>query len=157
MLILPVYAQQEVPVSAGDTMVIMIVFAVAVGAVFVYLARDMILRKKTDYDGQDLGSQQDREYEKYHSDWLDDFAEIGSRKKHPDDSVGDLPDLYAIMGLPKTASADQIKQQYRRLAKQLHPDRNMQSDAREKMADINRAYEILSDPRMRARYDNVRQ
>lgn len=153
---LPAYGQQEPLIPVGDQMTIMVVFAIATLAVFAYLSREWILRKKTGYDMQELGSKQDREYEKYHSDWLDDFEEIGSRSRDRSDTMAeDLPDLYGIMGIDSDATAAQIKAKYRKLAKELHPDRNVQGDARDQMAELNRAYEVLSDPRLRARYDRL--
>jgi molecular chaperone DnaJ len=64
-----------------------------------------------------------------------------------------MADYYALLQVPQNASADDIKKAYRRLARDYHPDRNPEPEAREKMAEINRAYEVLSDPQRRARYD----
>ncbi len=64
------------------------------------------------------------------------------------------PDLYAILGVDPSASPDELKRAYRRLARQYHPDANPddpQAEARFK--DISQAYEILSDPERRANYD----
>jgi len=47
--------------------------------IFLYLARDIIRKKKTDYDQSDFASQKDRDYDKYHSDWLEDFEEFRSK------------------------------------------------------------------------------
>jgi DnaJ-class molecular chaperone len=62
-------------------------------------------------------------------------------------------DYYEILGLPRTASQDEIKQAFRKLARQLHPDVNSESDAEEKFKEINEAYSVLSDADKRARYD----
>ncbi len=62
-------------------------------------------------------------------------------------------DLYDILGLNKSASAEQIKKAYRKLALEFHPDRNKNADAEAKFKEINEAYEILSDPQKRATYD----
>ncbi len=62
-------------------------------------------------------------------------------------------DLYKILGVEKDASQDQIKRSYRKLAFKYHPDRNKDKDAEEKFKEINIAYEILSDPQKRRRYD----
>lgn len=62
-------------------------------------------------------------------------------------------DLYAVLGLDRTASAEDIKKAFRRLAMQYHPDRNNEAGAEAKFKEINQAYEILSDPEKRAAYD----
>ena len=67
-------------------------------------------------------------------------------------------DYYAILGVKKDASADAIKQAYRRLAKQHHPDLHSQQDkarAGEKFKEINEAYEVLSDSEKRGKYDRL--
>jgi len=63
-----------------------------------------------------------------------------------------LPDYYSILDLTNEASSLQIKNQYRKLAKQYHPDRNDES-TEEKMAEINKAYEVLSDEKLKVEYD----
>ena len=61
---------------------------------------------------------------------------------------------YQILGVPKDASADEIKKAYRRLARQLHPDVNPgDKSADDRFKDINEAYDILSDIDKRAQYD----
>ncbi len=62
-------------------------------------------------------------------------------------------DYYEILGISRTASPDEIKQAFRKLARQLHPDVNKEPDAEEKFKEINEAYSILSDTDKRARYD----
>ena len=63
-----------------------------------------------------------------------------------------LPNYYQILDLPANASTMDIKNQYRKLAKQYHPDRNKDS-SEEKMANINKAYEVLSDKKLKSEYD----
>ena len=61
--------------------------------------------------------------------------------------------LYDTLGVNKNASADDIKKAYRRLARKYHPDINKEKGAEEKFKEINAAYEILSDEKKRAQYD----
>ena len=63
-------------------------------------------------------------------------------------------DYYEILGVPKSASQDQIKQAYRKLAMEYHPDRNKSSGAAEKFKEISAAYAVLSDEKKRAQYDH---
>ncbi|HEY9849723.1 MAG TPA: J domain-containing protein [Leptolyngbyaceae cyanobacterium] len=63
-------------------------------------------------------------------------------------------DYYAILGIARDASAEEIKKVYRRLARQYHPDLNPgDKTAEEKFKDIGEAYEVLSDPAKRSEYD----
>lgn len=65
-----------------------------------------------------------------------------------------MRDPYQVLGVAKTASAEDIKKKYRQLAKKLHPDLNPgNADAAAKFKDISAAYDLLSDPQKRARYD----
>jgi len=61
-------------------------------------------------------------------------------------------DYYAILGLPKNASQDQIKKKYRALSLECHPDRP--GGNAEKFKQLNEAYETLSDETKRAQYDS---
>ena len=70
----------------------------------------------------------------------------------------DFRDYYSILGLGKTASADDIKQAYRKLARQYHPDMNPgDATAEARFKDVNEAYEVLSDPDKRQKYDQFGQ
>ena len=62
-------------------------------------------------------------------------------------------DYYEVLGLDKSASAQDIKRAYRKLARQYHPDINQEADAAEKFKEIGEAYEVLSDEQKRAQYD----
>ena len=67
--------------------------------------------------------------------------------------MADKRDYYEILGISKSASEDEIKKAYRKLAKQYHPDVNKAPDAEAKFKEINEAYEVLSDPQKKATYD----
>ncbi|OGI01609.1 MAG: hypothetical protein A2Y25_05565 [Candidatus Melainabacteria bacterium GWF2_37_15] len=64
-------------------------------------------------------------------------------------------DYYKILGVSRNADEKEIKSAFRKLARKYHPDVNKESNASEKFKDINEAYEVLSDPQKRKRYDNL--
>ncbi|HRZ43191.1 MAG TPA: DnaJ domain-containing protein [Bacteroidales bacterium] len=64
-----------------------------------------------------------------------------------------LPFYYQVLEIGQDASADEVRHAYRRLAKQYHPDVNREPGAAAKFIQIQQAYEVLSDPQRRARYD----
>jgi curved DNA-binding protein len=66
-------------------------------------------------------------------------------------------DYYEVLGLSDTASADEIKSAYRRLARKYHPDVSKEKNAEERFKAINEAYEALKDPDKRKAYDDLKR
>jgi len=62
-------------------------------------------------------------------------------------------DLYEILGIKRGATDKEIKKAFRKLALKYHPDKNKEEDAQEKFLEISKAYEILSDPEKKKKYD----
>ena len=147
--------------SESDQIIIFAVAAIIIISVLIFLARDSIFRKKTEYDASDWASKKNRDYEKYHSEWMSDeisFERKGKNKLSDDEFRKsllnkNLSDYYAILQVQKNASQNEIKSQFRLLAKKWHPDKKQSDDAEKKMAEINIAYEILSSTKRRKMYD----
>ena len=145
----------------SDQIIIFASAAAIIIGVLIFLARGSIFRKKTTYDTGEWESKKNRDYEKYHSEWMSDeisFERKGKSKLSDEDFRKsllneNLPDYYATLQIQKTASQSEIKSQFRKLAKKWHPDRKQSSDAEEKMAKINMAYEVLSNPKRRKMFD----
>src|ERR1041384_5530595 len=65
----------------------------------------------------------------------------------------EFKDYYKILGVPRTATDDEIRKSFRKLAREFHPDVAKKAGAEEKFKEINEAYEVLGDPEKRKKYD----
>lgn len=152
--------KMELIVTDEQRIIIFTGFIIAVIGIFLYLARDLILQRKTNYDKKEFESKKNKDYEKYHSDWSDDYEDFGTRnhsktEKEFKEALGEgsFPNYYKILGIDRESSQEEIKAKYRQLAKKLHPDKSKNQETEKKMSEINRAYEILSDKELRQKYD----
>ena len=148
-------------ISESDQILIFSISGIVIIGTVVFLARHSIVRKKTEYDTGEWKSKKNRDYEKYHSDWMSDEVnfERDGKKKLTDEEfrksllANNLPNYYEILQIQKNTSQAEIKNQYRYLAKKWHPDREKSPGAERKMTQINMAYEVLSNPKRRKMYD----
>jgi curved DNA-binding protein len=67
----------------------------------------------------------------------------------------EFKDYYAVLGVSREASQDEVKRAYRRLARKYHPDVSKEANAEERFKEVQEAYEVLKDPEKRAAYDQV--
>ncbi|MDH3312422.1 MAG: DnaJ domain-containing protein [Nitrosopumilus sp.] len=149
----------ELEVTDEEKIILFSGFAIGVIGIFLFLARDIILRKKTSYDKEEHESKNEKTYEKYHSDWGDDYEELGTRKNTNEDKEfrdaalnNELPNYYEVLGISRDATQDEIKKRFRELAKKTHPDKTKE-DSEEEMIKLNKAYEVLSDKENKEKYD----
>ncbi len=148
-------------ISEADQIPIFIIAVVIILGIFLFLARHAIFRRKNEYDDEDWQSKKNRDYEKYHSEWMSDEQEFSGKKKKVIDENEfleslqgkNIPDYYGILEIQKNSSQSEIKKQFRILAKKWHPDKKHGPDAEKKMAEINMAYGILSNQKNRELYD----
>ena len=68
-----------------------------------------------------------------------------------------MKDHYNVLGVKEDAQESEIKKAYRSLSLKYHPDRNSSQDAKEKMTEINEAFEILGDSQSKQKYDHQRK
>jgi curved DNA-binding protein len=69
----------------------------------------------------------------------------------------DFKDYYAVLGVSESASPEDIKKAYRKLARKYHPDVSKEESASDKFKDVSEAYEVLKDPEKRAEYDELKK
>jgi curved DNA-binding protein len=67
----------------------------------------------------------------------------------------EFKDYYSLLNVPRTASDDDIKRSYRKLARKYHPDVSKEPNAEEKFKEVQEAYEVLKDPKKRSAYDQL--
>ena len=73
----------------------------------------------------------------------------------PQDTMSEKRDYYEVLQVTRTSSGEEIRRAYRKMARQYHPDLNSSDEAEERFKEINEAYEVLSDPEKRQRYDTL--
>jgi len=149
----------ELEVTDEEKIMLFTGFSIVVLGIALFLARDIILRRKTSYDKNELESKKDKTFEKYHSDWGDDYEEFGNRRNTEEDKEfrnasisNELPNYYEVLGITKDATQVEIKQKFRELVKKTHPDKT-RKNSEEEMIGLNKAYEVLSDKERREKYD----
>ena len=143
-----------------DVKLAMMILAVIVVVLFLYLARDTILRRKTEYEKKEYESKKNRDFEKYHSEWTGYDEDFFGQKKSKESREfrkmmqdSNLPNYYAVLGVNIDATHEQIKSKYRQLVKEYHPDRTKDEKSAEIFSEITKAYEVLSDDQTRKDYD----
>lgn len=147
--------------NPADVHLAMAIIGAAVVGIFLYLARDIILRKKTDYEKKEFASKQNRDYEKYHSEWTTEDEDFFGEKKESKEAKefrkmlqeSRLPNYYATLGVKNDATQEEIKAKYRQLVKEYHPDKTKDERTAAMFNEVTKAYEVLSDEEKRKSYD----
>lgn len=152
--------KNEIILSDSELILVFSVSILVVIGIFLYLARHSFSRKKDEYEKGEFASKKNRDKEKYRSEWSsDDFSFGFSNENSKDDEFrknhqnSTLPDFYKILGVSHDASQDEIKNRFRRLVKEWHPDKHKGQSTEKRMAEINKAYEVLSNEKTRKNYD----
>ena len=152
--------KNEIILSDIELILVFSVSILVVIGIFLYLARHSFSRKKDEYEKGEFASKKNRDKEKYRSEWSsDDFSFGVSNENSKDDEFrknrqnSTLPDFYKILGVSHDASQDEIKNRFRRLVKEWHPDKHKGQSTEKRMAEINKAYEVLSNEKTRKNYD----
>lgn len=147
--------------NVGDVRLAMIIIAAAVVILFLYLARDIVFRRRTEYEKKDFESKKNRDYEKYHSEWNADDEDFFGEKKQSKEAKefqkmlqeSKFPNYYATLGVSNDATQDEIKAKFRQLVKEHHPDKTKDEKTATVLAEVTSAYEVLSDVEKRSIYD----
>lgn len=150
-----VSATQKPPLKVGQKLE----FAVQAGRHYLVVQGRIIWRRRQGADRHDFGVQF------VHIDpkvavqlvTLACYGRLPGDLPHPeaDPADGDVPDLYGILGLPRTATADQIRAAYHALARRFHPDANREEGADSRFMLIAEAYKVLRQNESRDAYDRL--
>ena len=105
-----VYAQDQVPVlQTQDLVIIFGLFCISIIILVLYISRDVILRRKSRYDASKMDSQKNRDYEKYHSEWGDEWGWREDKQKKDRYKISKDDEYYNILGVKKNATMSEIK------------------------------------------------
>jgi len=147
--------KNEIVLTDNELILLFSVSIFVVIGIYLFLNRHLFSRKKDDYKSGNFASQKNRDNEKYHSEWTSDEYGFKTKNKKLNDEFrkSSLPNYYKILGVSAEASHNEIKTRFRNLVKEWHPDRNKGRFTEKRMAEINKAYEVLSDEEIRKEYD----
>jgi len=152
--------KNEIILSDNELILVFSVSILVVIGIFLYIARHWFSRKKDEYEKGEFDSKKNRDKEKYRSEWSSDDYSFDFSSKNPKNDEfrknrqnSTLPDYYKILGVSHDASQDEIKNKFRRLVKEWHPDKHKGQSTEKRMSEINKAYEVLSDEKTRKNYD----